>query len=60
MKCPACRLDVASHDPERIQKGTEIFHGSCLRKKQTEERTALNCHVGARTPRPATQRVRFH
>jgi hypothetical protein len=43
--CKGCGIKVAPFDPERIQKGLEIWHGNCLRKKEKEDETTLRARV---------------
>lgn len=51
--CAKCHIVVDPFDPERVQRGLEIFHRGCLRKVQQEEQEAeqqrLACRVGQRT-----------
>ncbi len=35
--CPKCHLEVASHDPQRVQVGIDLFHRPCLVKLRAEE-----------------------
>lgn len=48
MKCAynQCNLEVMPRDPERVQRGLEVFHGNCLRKvKQAEQQEALKLNA---------------
>jgi len=35
--CKGCGIKVAPYAPERVQKGLEIWHDSCLRKKEQKD-----------------------
>lgn len=58
MRCSynQCNLFIASHDPEKVQRGLEVFHAACLRKQklheQQEEQKKLNARVGKRHADP--------
>ena len=41
--CAICHIKVARHDPERVVEGNEVFHRSCLRRRNAP--TKLNCRV---------------
>lgn len=44
--CKVCSLVVAKGDPERIQRGLEVFHSVCYRKVRMDEDTrAFNARV---------------
>lgn len=51
--CSKCHVVVAPFDPERVQRGLEIFHRGCLRKVQQEEQEAeqqrLLCRIGTQS-----------
>lgn len=31
--CPVCSLAIAHHDPERCQRGLNVYHEKCWRKE---------------------------
>lgn len=39
--CKGCSLVVAKADPERIQRGLEVFHAPCFRKERNSETTKV-------------------
>ena len=44
MHCPKCQLTVAPQDPEKVMRGKEVFHRSCLNKAEQME-VAKSCHA---------------
>jgi hypothetical protein len=46
MHCPVCHIVVAPHDPERVEKGDQVYHRGCLRKQQPKQiPLQLNCRA---------------
>lgn len=50
-KCAYCHLEVERFNPERTQRGLEVFHAPCLRKQKQKEQQAeqaaqMNSRVG--------------
>ena len=44
--CHYCSKAVAKFDPERVQRGLEVFHAPCLRKaEKTHEDAVLNARL---------------
>lgn len=43
--CKGCGIKVSPYAPERIQRGLEIWHSNCLRKKEKTDETVLRARV---------------
>lgn len=35
--CKVCSLVVAPQDPEKVQKGIDVYHYACLRKQEKKQ-----------------------